>query len=46
MKPKVQNIIILMDNLEDIKELIKLAIKIDNRIYQSKRVKKELGRLL
>ena len=35
-----------MENLKDIKELIKQVIKVDNRIYQSKRTKKELNRLL
>ena len=35
-----------MENFNDIKEIIKQAIKIDNRIYQSKKTKKELGRLL
>ena len=33
LKPKVQNIIILMEDPKDIKELIKQAIKINNRIY-------------
>ena len=35
-----------MEDLKDIKELIKQTIKVDNRIYQSKKAKKELGRLL
>ena len=35
-----------MENFKDIKELIKQAIKIDNRIYQNKKAKRELGRLL
>ena len=35
-----------MEDFKDIKELIKQAIKIDNKIYQSKRVKREPGRLL
>ena len=38
--------IILMEDPKDIKELIKQAIKVDNRIYQSKKARKELGRLL
>ena len=36
---------ILMENFKDIKELIKQAIKVNNRIYQSKRAKRELNRL-
>ena len=35
-----------MEDPKDIRELIKQTIKVDNRIYQSKRTKKELGRLL
>ena len=35
-----------MEDLKDIKELIKQIIKVDNRIYQSKKAKRELGRLL
>ena len=35
-----------MEDLKDIRELIKQTIKVDNRIYQSKRAKKDLGRLL
>ena len=35
-----------MENPKDIRELIKQTIKVDNRIYQSKRAKRELGRLL
>ena len=35
-----------MEDFKDIKELIKQIIKVDNRIYQSKKVKRELGRLL
>ena len=35
-----------MEDFKDIKELIKQVIKIDNRIYQSKRARKDLGRLL
>ena len=38
--------IILIEDSKDIKELIKQTIKIDNRIYQSKKAKKELSRLL
>ena len=41
----MQNIIILIKDLKDIKELIKQAIKIDNKIYQSKKARRELGRL-
>ena len=33
LKTEVQNVIILMENPKNIKELIKKAIKIDNRIY-------------
>ena len=46
LKVKVQNVIILMEDLKDIKELIKQAIKVNNRIYQSKKTRKELSRLL
>ena len=35
-----------MENPKDIRELIKQTIKMDNRIYQSKKAKKELNRLL
>ena len=35
-----------MEDFKDIRELIKQAIKVDNRIYQNKRAKRELGRLL
>ena len=35
-----------MEDPKDIRELIKQTIKINNRIYQSKRAKKKLGRLL
>ena len=35
-----------MDNFKNIKKLIKQAIKVDNRIYQSKKARKELGKLL
>ena len=38
--------IILIEDPKDIKELIKQAIKVDNRIYQSKKAKRELSRLL
>ena len=38
--------IILIKDSKDIKELIKQAIKIDNRIYQSKKAKRELSKLL
>ena len=33
LKAEVQNIIILMEDFKDIKELIKQAIKVNNRIY-------------
>ena len=46
LKAEVQNAIILMENLNNIRELIKQAIKVDNRIYQSKKTKKKLGKLL
>ena len=35
-----------MEDPKDIRELIKQVIKVDNRIYQSKRAKRELGKLL
>ena len=35
-----------MEDPNNIRELIKQAIKVDNKIYQSKKVKKELSRLL
>ena len=35
-----------MEDPKDMKKLIKQAIKVDNRIYQSKKAKRELGRLL
>ena len=38
--------IILMEDSKDIRELIKQTIKVDNRIYQSKRAKRELSRSL
>ena len=37
--------IILIEDPKNIKKLIKQAIKIDNRIYQSKKTRKELNRL-
>ena len=46
LKAEIQNIIIVMEDLEDIRELIKQIIKVDNRIYQSKRARREPGRLL
>ena len=46
LKTEVQNVIILMENLKDIKELIKQVIKVNNRIYQSKRARREPGKLL
>ena len=38
--------IISMEDPNNIKELIKQAIKIDNRIYQSKKARRELSKLL
>ena len=38
--------IISIEDLEDIKELIKQVIKVDNRIYQNKKARRELGWLL
>ena len=35
-----------MEDPNNIKKLIKQAIKVNNKIYQSKKAKKELGRLL
>ena len=35
-----------MEDPKDIRELIKQAIKINNRIYQSKKARRKLGRLL
>ena len=35
-----------MEDFKDIKELIKQAIKVNNRIYQSKKARRELSRLL
>ena len=40
LKSKVQNILILMEDAEDITSLIKQTIKIDNRIFQKERVNK------
>ena len=34
-----------MEDPNNIRELIKQIIKVDNRIYQSKKARKELGRL-
>ena len=45
LKAEVQNMIILIEDPKDIKELIKQAIKVNNKIYQSKKAKKELSRL-
>ena len=45
LKAEVQNIIISIEDPKDIKELIKQTIKVDNRIYQSKKTKREPGRL-
>ena len=45
LKAEIQNAIISIKDLKDIKELIKQVIKVDNRIYQSKRARRELGRL-
>ena len=36
---------ILMEDPNNIRELIKQVIKVDNRIYQSKRARRELSRL-
>ena len=46
LKAEVQNVIILIEDSKDIRELIKQAIKVDNKIYQSKRARRELSRLL
>ena len=35
-----------MEDPNNIRELIKQVIKVDNRIYQSKIARRELGRLL
>ena len=35
-----------MEDFKDIRKLIKQAIKVDNKIYQSKKAKKEPDRLL
>ena len=37
---------ISIEDPNNIKELIKQAIKVDNKIYQSKKAKRELGKLL
>ena len=37
--------IISIEDFKDIKELIKQTIKINNRIYQSKKIKKKLSKL-
>ena len=34
-----------MEDFKNIKKLIEQAIKVDNRIYQNKKAKKELGKL-
>ena len=46
LKAEIQNAIILIKDPNNIKKLIKQAIKVDNKIYQSKKTKRELGRLL
>jgi hypothetical protein len=46
LKAEVQNAMISMEDPEDMRELIEQAIKVDNRIYQSKRARRELNRLL
>ena len=46
LKAEVQNIIILIKDFKDIRELIKQTIKVDNRIYQSKRARREPSRSL
>ena len=46
LKAEVQNAIILIEDSKDIRKLIKQAIKVDNRIYQSKKTRREPGRLL
>ena len=46
LKAEVQNAIISIKEFKNIKELIKQAIKVNNKIYQSKKARKELGRLL
>ena len=38
--------IISIKDPKNIKELIKQAIKVDNKIYQNKRARRELGKLL
>ena len=46
LKAEVQNVIILIEDPKDIKELIKWTIKVNNRIYQSKKAKRDPGKLL
>ena len=46
LKAEVQNAMISIKDPNNIKELIKQVIKVDNKIYQNKRIKRELGRLL
>ena len=46
LKTEAQNAIILIEDPNNIRELIKQAIKVNNRIYQSKKARRELGRLL
>ena len=43
---EIQNVIISIKDPKDIRELIKQIIKVNNRIYQSKKAKRELSRLL
>ena len=38
--------IILIENPKNIRELIKQTFKVNNRLYQSKKAKREPGRLL
>ena len=40
LKLKVQNVLILIEDIEDIRSLINQAIKIDIRIYQRERASK------
>ena len=46
LKVEVQNMIILIKDPNNIRKLIKQVIKVDNKIYQSKKAKRDLGRLL
>ena len=46
LKAEVQNVIISIEDPNNIKELIKQAIKVNNKIYQSKKAKREPSRLL